>query len=391
MSHLTVEQMTNATDFLHHPTNASISFATTARDYHLLASRIGAVLYPIIYVPGFLGNALALLTFSSRRMRQISSSVFLLVLSMSDTIALITSMWYFLSDAFSIQLQNYSALACRFRTFFAYVFMDLSSWCIAGLAVDRYLRTRFPLNSKTLCTPRRASIAILVMALVLCALNGHYFSPGIGQERGENRTTAHCLENSKEYPNYYFFYKYIWPKIDLVVFCFLPACIMILCNANIVYLVRRQRHHIEHTNGHHEHPLLHRPMGSPPTATRPLTGKRASIAHRKTIERQMSLMMFACTIAFLCTTVPVTICLAFLEHVITKNPNLARENLNYLLVFRILRVLMYSHFGSNFYLYCLTSRMFRTEFMQTITCRRFGTALNQEPSSCAVQNKAVDT
>ena len=330
--------------------------------YFILANRLSTILYTMIYILGFVGNTLALLTFSTRRMRQISSSIFLLILSISDIMALVTSLWFFLSDAFAIHLQNYSALACRFRTFFAYVFMDLSSWCIAGLAVDRYLRTKFPLSSKAFCTPRNASIVVFIFFLVLCGINGHYFSPGIGQERSKNRTTAHCLENREQYPNYFYFYKIIWPKIDAVIFCFLPACVMIFCNVSIIYLVKRQRRHIENFNYDSREAML-KPIGG-------LLMKKVSFAHRKAIERQMSWMMIACVIAFLCTTVPVTVYLILLEHVIMKNPQWARNNALFIFIFRMLRVLMYTHFGSNFYLYCLTSRIFRMEFVQTITCRR---------------------
>jgi hypothetical protein len=354
-------------------------------DYTSLGDRLATSIYSVIYILGFLGNTLALMTFSSQRMRQISSSIFLLVLAISDIFALVTSLWFFLADAFSIQLQNYSALACRFRTFFAYVFMDLSSWCIAGLAFDRYLRTKFPLDSKILCTPRNAWITILVFFLILCGINGHYFSPGIGQERGENRTTAHCLENREQYPNYYYFYKIIWPKIDAVIFCFLPACVMITCNMNIIYLLKRQRHHIENSNNDDNQIINIQPTLGAVTPT-----KKTNFTHRKAIERQMSLMMAACVIVFLCTTVPVTLYLILLEHVIIKNPNLARNNAFFIFIFRMLRALMYSHFGSNFYLYCLTSRIFRTEFIETITCRRFVSISNDDHSVSVQPNKPVD-
>lgn len=362
-------------------------------DYNGLGNRIGTIIYSIIYGLGFIGNFFATLTFSSRRMCRISSSIFLLVLSISDSLSLVTSIWFFLADAFSIHLQNYSALACRFRTFFAYVFMDLSSWCLAGLAVDRYLRTKFPLSSKTFCTPRHATYAILTFFLVLCGINGHYFSPGIGQEKGENRSTAHCLENRLEYPRYYYFYKIIWPKIDMIIFCFLPACIMILCNVNIVCLLRHQRHCIEYP----KHTRDSRASVQPSSLRQPLDGslslikKRTSLAQRKTIERQMSLMMAACVIAFLITTVPVTIYLILLEHVIMKNPNFARDNAYFIFIFRMLRALMYTHFGSNFYVYCLTSRFFRTEFMQMLTCGRRLFLWNLESHGYSTQHKHVES
>jgi len=352
-----------------------------------LGNRIGTIIYSIIYLLGFFGNILALITFSGHRMRQISSSIFLLTLSISDTIALITSLWFFLADAFSIHLQNYSALACRFRTFFAYVFMDLSSWCLAGLAFDRFLRTEIPLRAKLICIPRNALIMILIFFLLLCGINGHYFSAGIGQERGGNRTTAHCLENREAYPNYYYFYKIIWPKIDMIVFCFLPACIMIFCNVRIIYILRRQRHHFEKfgsANGQVKIINIQQTLnGSVPIKRSP--------SHRKSIERQMSLMMSSCVIVFLSTTVPVTIYLIFLEQVIVKHPNFVQDNAYYLFIFRMLRALMYTHFGCNFYLYCLTSRIFRGEFIQTITCQRIILKTNQDATTSFIMNKIGDT
>ncbi|CAF1272350.1 unnamed protein product [Rotaria sordida] len=378
--------MTNLTYSMNLTTNLLSTQLMKPIDYNLLGNRIGTTLYSIIYFLGFIGNTLALITFSSSRMRQISSSIFLLILSISDSIALITSLWFFLGDAFSIQLQNYSALACRFRTFFAYVFMDLSSWCIVGLAFDRFLRTEFPLRTRKICTPRNALIMISICFLLLCGINGHYFSPGIGQERDGNRTTAHCLENREAYPKYYYFYKIIWPKIDMVVFCFLPACIMILCNIRIIHILRRNRHHFENQGSTKEQLTI---TNIHQTLNGSNSMKRIS-SHRKAIERQMSLMMLSCVIVFLCTTVPVTIYLIFIEQIVVKYPNFARDSSYYIFIFRILRAMMYMHFSCNFYLYCLTSQIFRGEFLRIITCRKLIIKTTQDGTSLGL-NKMMDT
>ena len=189
------------------------------------------------------------------------------------------------------------------------------------------------------------------------------------------------------YPNYYYFYKIIWPKIDMVVFCFLPACIMILCNVRIVLILRRQRHHFEHyVRKDDEQTVKHVQQtlnGSAPVQRSP--------SHRKSIERQMSLMMFSCVVVFLCTTMPVTIYLILLEQVIVNYPNFSRDTAYYVFIFRMLRAVMYSHFACNFYLHCLTSRIFRGEFMQTITCRRVFVRTNHEASTGFGMNKIVDT
>ncbi|CAF3416432.1 unnamed protein product [Rotaria sp. Silwood1] len=361
--------MANANNYLDRIVNASSILTTASTNYNVLGDRIGTIIYSIIYILGFLGNTFALMTFSSRRMRQISSSVFLLTLSISDSVALITSLWFFLADAFSIQLQNYSALACRFRTFFAYIFTYSITY-------------KF---KKNICTPRNAFITILIFFLILCGINGHYFSPGIGQEPIENRT-AHCLENRESYPKYYYFYKIIWPKIDMIIFCFLPACIMILCNVNIIYLRKKQLHQLENSNnyGSQKKPTQ---INIQQTLNGILPIQKSFITHRKAMERQMSLMMAACVIVFLFTTLPVTIYLILLEQHTTKNQNSAQDNAFFTFVFRMLRALMYIHFASNFYLYCLTSRIFRAEFIQTITCRKFTVTSNYDQSTNVVLNK----
>jgi len=249
--------------------------------------------------------------------------------------------------------------------------------------LDRFLRTEIPLRAKLICIPRNALIMILIFFLLLCGINGHYFSGGIGQERGGNRTTAHCLENRDTYPNYYYFYKIIWPKIDMIVFCFLPACIMILCNVRIIYILRRQRQHFEKLgsqNGQVKITNIQQTLNG----TVPI---KRSPSHRKAIERQMSLMMSSCVIVFLVTTVPITIYLIFLEQVIVKYPNFVKDHAYYVFIFRMLRALMYIHFGCNFYLYCLTSRIFRGEFIQTITCKRIILQTNLDATTSITMNR----
>ena len=172
----------------------------------------------------------------------------------------------------------------------------------------------------------------------------------------------------------------------MIVFCFLPACIMIFCNIRIIYVLRRQRHHFEN---------LASQNGNTTTTNiqQTLNGNvsiKKSPSLRKAIERQMFLMMSSCVIVFLCTTVPVTIYLILLEQVILKYPNFERDKAYYVFIFRILRAIMYIHFGCNFYLYCLTSRIFRGEFLRTITCRRIIINTNQDATTSFALNKIVD-
>ena len=152
----------------------------------------------------------------------------------------------------------------------------------------------------------------------------------------------------------------------MIVFCFLPACVMILCNVCIISLYKKQRYQLESASSvGQDMSTIRMDVGQSVDCIAPINR-----SYRKAMERQMSLIMAVCVIVFLSTTLPVTICLILLEHIIIKNPDFAHNNEFYILIFRILRILMYTHCAINFYLYCLTSRMFRNEFLRTITCRR---------------------
>ncbi|CAF0864632.1 unnamed protein product [Didymodactylos carnosus] len=308
-------------------------------------SKIGTIIfYTIIYIPGFIGNILSLLTFSTGPMRKVSSGIFLLILSISDTLALMTTLWYLLSDVFQIELSTYSALGCRFRHFFAAVFMDTSSWCLTALSFDRFLKTQLPIRSKSISTPKNALISIMIIFILLCGLNSHLFSAGMGQERDKNTTLAHCRDNKDDYPQYYHFKKLIWPNIDMIIFCLLPALIMIISNIKIIHNIKRQRRNVDTNNGNNK--------------------------KKKFMENQMMFMMFACVVLFIITTFPLTIYLVLLERTIGHYNNYYRDRQYWQFILRMLRLLNYLHFGVNFYLYCLTSQLFRQEFIRVITWGR---------------------
>jgi hypothetical protein len=158
---------------------------------------------------------------------------------------------------------------------------------------------------------------------------------------------------------------------------------MIFCNVRIRYILQRQRRHFESQNGHVKIVNIEQTLNGSIRIKR-------SPSHRKAIERQMFLMMSSCVIVFLSTTVPVTIYLVLLEQVIVSYPNFARDNAYYVFIFRMLRALMYVHFGCNFYLYCLTSRIFRGEFIRTITCERIILNINQDATASLTLNKIID-
>jgi hypothetical protein len=89
---------------------------------------------------------------------------------------------------------------------------------------------------------------------------------------------------------------------------------------------------------------------------------------RVAIERQMIFMMMASVMVFLLTTLPYSIYEILMGQVFINYDNFLSDNQYYMFIHRMIGHLNSSHFASNFYLHCLTSRVFRTEFIRRITC-----------------------
>ncbi|CAF1449286.1 unnamed protein product [Didymodactylos carnosus] len=303
-------------------------------DYDKLGDTIGTIWYPIIYTIGFFGNFCSLATFSTKKLRQFSGCIFLLLLSISDNLFLLTTLWYFLYDTFNINLEDYSVYLCRSHIFLDTLLADFSSWCIAGLCCDKFLRTQFIFRAKEICTSKNALKAMGITFVLLCLINGHYLSPTLGQERS-NGTDAHCYFSANS--DYSYFLTYIWPCIDSLFFWFLPALIMILANIKVIYNLKR--------------------------------GKISLRNHqtKTSTEKQMIVIMFVSVIIFLITCVPLGIHRVYYDlYVIDLKKKNSKLVPLYKFQNRMLRNFNYLNFVINFYLYCLTSKVFRKQFIRVI-------------------------
>jgi 7 transmembrane receptor (rhodopsin family) len=284
--------------------------------YFWLGDRVGTCVLPIIYVLGFVGNLSSLLTFSAASMRELSCGVLLLLLSISDSLTLVVSVWGFLRSAFKIDLESYSLILCRFHLFLQYIFGQTSSWCLLVLTVDRFLKVVWSVKSKPICKPINALISIGIIFVLLCGLHGHWFSPAVG-EVDENGTLLYCGIRNKDYPTYYYYVTQVRVFTDMIVYCFLPGLIMILCNVKIIYEVNRI--------------------------------SQAVSTQKSILEHQMRLIMFISVSAFLLTTLPLSIYEILLGKVISQLDNFRRDNHYYMFIHRILGLRAPPTSGSTFF------------------------------------------
>jgi len=205
----------------------------------------------------------------------------------------------------------------------------------------------------------------MVIALIFdCILHIHLLTPMFGQIAPGVTTT--CGANIL-YPTYSYFYVEIWPSITILSVTIIPVCCMIFCLVAIALQIRNRRNRIipiQQTNiSDHE--------------------KRRS----RFLHRQMLILMSVTLIIFFVTTIPVAL-FRFSMSTLGIQQSFSLS----LLLAAIFGLITASNYAVNFYFHCLTSKLFRKEFLKvipwTITIQRRNQA-NQETNLTATQRRII--
>jgi hypothetical protein len=94
-----------------------------------------------------------------------------------------------------------------------YVSQTLSSWILVTISVDRWIRTRFPYKSGSLCTPKKVLLVVGVLIIIDVGLHSHMLTPLYGMLiRGfANAACGGTLSSG----SYLTFYLYQWSIIQV--------------------------------------------------------------------------------------------------------------------------------------------------------------------------------
>lgn len=342
--------------------NASSS-GLTALDLYYLGSTSTVYLYGylILLSVGFVGNAFQIATFSRKTMRHISTGVMFLALSISDTIYLCLCPYLLVVYGFKLPDQSDYARTCQFRHFLTYLTTNFSAWMlvasecaplcektepecnlIVSVALDRWIRSQFPVKAQQICQPRTAIYVILIALLLDCALHVHLLTPMFGQSAPG--VTTSCNANDA-YPTYVYFYSRIWPVMTTFSVTIVPASCMVFSLVGIAVSIKTRRNRIL--------------PASQRTATH-VEKHRARYLHR-----QMLILMFVTLALFFFTTLP-----AALYRFVTSTLGVQQPFAFKVFLSAILAILTTSNYTLNFYLHSLTSTLFRKEFVKCLLSAR---------------------
>jgi growth hormone secretagogue receptor len=290
-------------------------------DLEVISRYMYMIIYPFIFVLGIVGNLFSSLLFSITKLNRTSCGIYFLLLAVFDSVALIGGLHHCLTIGYHVRVPN--AIYCRARDFLLYTSMDMTSWMVVAISVDRYLKMKFPIKARIYATRKLAIIVSSIIAVVFIIKNFHLATVFIGDFTED---AADNCDPNRDYPTYVIFFDKVWPWIDLVSFAVLPFTIVAICNAFII---------------HDQY-------------------KRRVKLRKRHLDRTLVTLLLVSSISLIVCNLPITILAVIYPYIsLSYNNNDIYDGTAF--AFDILRLPSYVSLALNFYFYYYTSALFREQ------------------------------
>ncbi|XP_074650358.1 FMRFamide receptor-like [Tubulanus polymorphus] len=280
------------------------------------------IFVPIIVITGIICNSLSFAVMVSQSLRKQTFSRYLAAIAISDTGVLLirTLAWAnFVSERFYgyLLVTIEGKASCVASHLLCFTIETMSAWLTATVTIERVIVVCFPFLSRQICSTKLFYVITpcLVMGIVL--LHGYFpltltYLPA-RRLCVHQRSLAHVAELCYGLINEY-----------------IPACIIITCNATILYKLNRKTNipeldHSKSANGN-------------------------KITQRK---RQITLMLCLLTMAFLIFTLPPWIMSAILDYGVQIDPNIQ------LPLHEFFEIMYHFNYACNFFFYVISGEQVR--------------------------------
>ena len=228
-----VKDSINSTDL-----NNSSTTGIAGNQYAELTRKIETHCILALCLTGTVGNILTIIILGRKRNRGTSIAVILLFLSVSDLFIIFTgyfSHWIFLLWKFDFREVHF--LSCKLHMFLTYYGIQFSSWMLVLVTCERAYSVISPYTAKRICSRRTTITVIIITAVVLMLLNGH-FLVGMGPPNGKNYTERICIFIS---PGYGEFIISAWGWIDFFVTFAIPFLFIVIGNTLIILKMKKNQ------------------------------------------------------------------------------------------------------------------------------------------------------
>jgi hypothetical protein len=279
----------------------------------------------IYIIFGLIGNTLNIILFTRPILFRTSSSIYLLSASVANL--LITTLvvpFRLFADGFQLDLTDTSILTCRIVSYCYYVCLALPPYFTVLACADRWAASSLQVNRRRFSSVRIAKRLIPVPVIICCLLYSHIF---VTFTLNPNPPPPYCSFDDS--------YVIFGVSFHLIIYSIIPPSLMAFFSIAIIVNVRRKRNHVV-------------PIGNVPSSS--AGGGRVGRQRRLS---PMQVMLVCQAISECVLTLPYSI--INLISIVVINDEY------FLAIYTILRLLIFFNSVSSFYIYTLSSKLYREE------------------------------
>ncbi|KAL8581207.1 hypothetical protein ACOMHN_038308 [Nucella lapillus] len=316
-----------------------------------LPFRVASVLWkiypPFAVLLGVFGNVMSIVIMSRMTSGESTVNIFFIVIAVGDLLVLISGMTLstWLETMFGLpNISRWPLFLWLVPAAGAFV-----SWMLVCVTLQRVLSVVMPHRVGTICTRRRVTLLITGVTLFLAALYSHSLYC-FSYLDAESDSHAECIASN---PDYGWFLDNVFSYVDMVIYSLLPFVSVVQGNAVLVWKlaasVRKARQRL---------------TSAPPQ----------ELSKRSQTSTSVTITVCVVSLAFVLLTLPsgMFYVLYYAKDMSTLTPE---QEADVYLFFTLSFLLADTNSAVNFYLYCLTGRRFREEFVRLVFCRKTTTSL----------------
>ena len=117
--------------------------------------------YPILIPLEYLGNTLSFLVMIRPNNRTISTCIYMAAISVNDNVLIADALHYWLVSA--VHIHQWYLSECKINAYFAYVSLQMSSYQVLAMTIDKYEAIKWPHKTAAYITPRRTNVVIFTL------------------------------------------------------------------------------------------------------------------------------------------------------------------------------------------------------------------------------------
>ncbi|XP_048738133.1 neuromedin-U receptor 2-like [Ostrea edulis] len=297
-------------------------------------------LLPLFLILGLAGHTLTVIIMQTRRYSHLTSRLFLIALALSDSVLLLTQVFNknFVLSYLQMDVRALSSVGCKaFFVIFKTAKMS-SSWFLVFICWERFVAVWFPLRAKMICTKRVAWSLILIVYVLITTYTSIWSYASQITKNNICHPDVYDKTNPSEVSRFGTFL-----LGGLSIYSLIPMCFLITMTPLIALKLARQGR-----------------------KRKSMIGKSSRKSSSSDTSRT-TIMLVGVIVAYILLISPVTA--LHMSAFFLRLNAFGSNALGFLIFKEVCQILEQMNYAINFYLYVLTSSLFRIGLKELFSCR----------------------